>query len=285
MLIASILTSISSLDFSASATRYITSAPCSVSFKTPLENHRTITMYGYHGWISSPTHPNGDIVAAYYIVGYVNSNDAAYVAEINSITDSNYGNAKRLATASPFYNCHSYAWYSQDTSTNRYWVNDPSALYTNEGYTVTTSPQIGDIICYMQGGENIHSGIIVAFSNGSSTDLGANFIVESKWGPHGAYRHNGYQCPYTSYNGSSYSNVTLKFYTRTGHTHSHSTITDTGNDLYHECKCSCGQIIHAQHRWIRHYSSTNGQISPLYLSQYYCADCGAFTTQPIVPGI
>ncbi len=126
--------------------------------------------------------------------------------EITSIRDDeedDYPNAIPLSGASYQYNCHSYAWYSQDTSTNDVWIPDPSAFYEDGSYIEVFTPQAGDIVCYYFGDEIKHSAIVESVGTGTSNGKCGNIdlmTVVSKWGAGGLYRHNGYECPYTEYN-------------------------------------------------------------------------------------
>ncbi|MBR4054577.1 MAG: CHAP domain-containing protein [Clostridia bacterium] len=124
-----------------------------------------------------------------------------------------YG-ATWLSTATAYYNCHSYAWYSQDTATNRYWIDDPKGFYLAGAYGQVSTPQEGDIICYYDNkgtadpfdDVNLHSGIVVAVSEGVSNNLCGDsdlVTVVSKWGAGALYEHNGYRCPYTSFASAS----------------------------------------------------------------------------------
>ncbi len=46
----------------------------------------------------------------------------------------NYPNAEKLSEPTYRYNCHSYAWYSQDTETNDLWIDYPSQFYEDGSY-------------------------------------------------------------------------------------------------------------------------------------------------------
>ena len=123
-------------------------------------------------------------------------------------------NAVLLSSATRMYNCHSYAWYSQDIDTNTYWMDDPKAFYEDHSYCTVSTPQVGDIICYFDDmgtadsndDQNIHSGIVTAVLSGTSNNIcgTADLVtVTSKWGASGLYSHNGLDCPYTPNKGGS----------------------------------------------------------------------------------
>lgn len=259
--------------------------------------------YGYikisYAMLDTPLNMN--VVSAYYYREGITSNVAEVIAQKNEELSEEYPLAYRLSTSTPEYNCHSYAWHSQNVSENKFWINDPSAYYENQGYEETLTPKVGDIICYMDVGsnytdssddKNLHSGVIVGIISSTSSKLGSTYIVESKWGGGSLNRHNGFECPYTTYklrNGSAYSFEMadyLVFYTRVGHNHNHNTYQDYADAYYHRCICSCGQIIHSEHNWVEHrinpqsISAEYGdEYSINYVPAYRCTDCGAITLQ------
>lgn len=91
--------------------------------------------------------PNGNEVEVYEVL---NDFSAEYISAYNNYYDSYFPNAIRLSTATARYNCHSYAWNSQNTSSNHYWMNYPCRYYDidDKSYEAVDTPRIGDIICY-----------------------------------------------------------------------------------------------------------------------------------------
>ena len=83
---------------------------------------------------------------------------------MDSYVDNTYYTASVERTATTNYNCHSYAWYSTSSS-NTYWMNDPSAYMTDGSYTKRTGNitvnSIGDRIYYSTSGSE-HSGKVYA---------------------------------------------------------------------------------------------------------------------------
>lgn len=252
--------------------------------------------------LDTPNTPN--YVEAYYMHSYADTSDQTYFENsYNTYYDTTYTTAKRLSTATTFYNCHSYAWHSQNVSTNHYWIDYPYPYYSDGSYYEVTTPIPGDIICYFDDNgtandssddNNLHSGIVILSIAGATSNglcgISNTLIVESKWGPAGLYRHNGYECPYTDYvlninssTGESYRAEYVKFYRKANHSHNHNTYSELDSD-YHKCICSCGQIIHAPHVWLSTpiYTSyaTLSEISPTYIPQYTCKDCGMITLNP-----
>lgn len=103
----------------------------------------------------------------------------AEITAINSRTDRSYPNATRTYTATKRFNCHSYAWYSQSTSTNKYWMDNPSAYWTDGSY-VSSSAAAGRKVRYMSGQ---HSAIMYRYTSGE-------IYYVSKWGQAGVYKHS-----------------------------------------------------------------------------------------------
>ncbi len=228
----------------------------------------------------------------------LNEEDRASVANDLTAAPHQYEGVIELATGTPEYNCHSYAWYSQDYTTNFCWIEDPSPYYLDGSYYEVTTPMVGDIICYYlipelpEDEEWVadiinHSGIVVDVLSGVTSNglVGScdTVIVESKWGPGELVRHNGFNCPYIM-EGSyfDYENVYIRYFRKSGHTHSHTDdYIDTGNIDFHQAICSCGQIIHEEHRWESTPVYPREIISPNYIPMYTCRDCGA--RSPMMP--
>lgn len=200
--------------------------------------------------------------------------------------ERDYPNAIRRANATDLYNCHSFAWYSQDTVNNHYWIDDPSLYITDGSYVEVdfANAAQGDVICYINAsGQNIHSGLISSknASTASNNLCGdANrFVVLSKWGEYALYEHNGYECAYTTYRSEFTSPaVTVKFYQNT--THSHTFNAYNYDDFeYHQERCSCGMTFYYAHTWRldRQALSTKEALLPDYVPVYRCVKCN-YTT-------
>lgn len=114
------------------------------------------------------------------------------IDKANKRMDAIFPNADRLRSATRYYNCHSYAWYSTK-STNKYWMNNPEAYMTDGSYTSGTA-KAGRKVFYDNDNDNDvsgnHSGIVYSVS-------GHTIMVTSKWGEYGLYRHNIYDSPYS----------------------------------------------------------------------------------------
>lgn len=105
---------------------------------------------------------------------------------------STYPNATKVRDMTPAYNCHSYAWYSTSSS-NKYWINDPSPYLGDGSYTMQKAPKVGyKVYQANSNGSPIHSGIVLTLNFGGSNKVG----MRSKWGMLGVYEHSVYDSPY-----------------------------------------------------------------------------------------
>lgn len=102
---------------------------------------------------------------------------------------ADYPNAKVKAPATKEYNCHSYAWYSQNVDKNKYWMNNPSAYFTDGSYTQTNTKNKGKKIVYYSEKQPIHSGIVNSVS-------GSTIKIISKWGEAPLMLHDVKYSPY-----------------------------------------------------------------------------------------
>lgn len=211
-------------------------------------------------------------VEAYRILNEFSSGAIAYVDD--SLSES-FPYAEMIRSASVFYNCHSYAWYSTSAS-NVYWIDDPEMFFWyNSSYEEVTTPAVGDIICYYDGSINLHSGIVTAVNVESSNGRcgNANTVeVISKWGCAGLYAHNGYECPYTTYVEHTAENpaaTTVKYYRY--HSHAFTYLNVTAN-YQHRATCRiCGYTFTETHTW-----------KLLLDGSQKCLKCGVTTTGHVV---
>lgn len=205
---------------------------------------------------------NYSIEPVYDVVQTPNGNDAvvqvneelfdAEILSLNATTNQAYPDAIMLRGATNLYNCHSYAWYSQSIN-NIYWMNNPSKYYEDLSYIETNTPEIGDIVCYFSDNWtiiesddlNLHSGIIVGTNNNQPNSLlnSVNtFVVESKWGNLGLYRHTGNYCPYVIEGNVSY----IKYYKR-HESHSYNFSYEWVDYTKHLASCECGEEKQMSH--------------------------------------
>lgn len=158
--------------------------------------------------------PNGtSVLVKQYLVDY----SAEQVERILEDYEkkSPYKDAEFLSNPTTAYNCHSYAWYSQNTSTNRNWMPYPTEYYIDHSYEEVSVPRKGDIICYFDNkgtatesdDENLHSGIVESVNTSQVNNIcgkSSLVYVTSKWGAEGLFYHRGDICPYVStYNGGA----------------------------------------------------------------------------------
>ncbi len=128
--------------------------------------------------------PKGTLVPV-YIRGEELS--AAEKQQTNADMAYLFPNAVRIGEPTTNYNCHSYAWYSATTS-NRYWMNDPSAYMQDGSYTKRNGSAglVNRNKAYYRNG--VHSAVVVATYP---------ITVNSKWGEAGLYRHAVDYGPYS----------------------------------------------------------------------------------------
>lgn len=103
-----------------------------------------------------------------------------------------------VSSGTCIYNCHSYAWYNQSVSNDR-WIDDPSPYMQDGSYTKVSGGSInssaasaisGDIVVY---GGLSHSAVMVG--NGGGEPFATRTMI-SKWGQRGIFMHRGSQVPY-----------------------------------------------------------------------------------------
>lgn len=145
-------------------------------------------------------------------------------------------NATRLSSASPKYNCHSYAW--QDSSTNNvYWIDSPAAYISDPHTAKSHTPFANAIAVYTVGNQTVHSAVVTGVNGNTITCV-------SKWGPSGLYRHElGYLPDEYLENGKP--NVT---YYRINYVHSGNGSVGNTSRAGHTVGCSvCGQSFVEPH--------------------------------------
>lgn len=133
----------------------------------------------------------------------------AEISSLNQYVNSTYPNAIILKTASPTYNCHSYAWNLTDGG-NECWINatiknsndNISKYWTNDYYGRTTADKANKVFYY----DSDHSAVV---SNAEGKYI-------SKWGAGPLVRHDPGYGPYNNmdkryyYKGESCAYATLE---------------------------------------------------------------------------
>ena len=142
-------------------------------------------MYDYTT-IQTPTGRNVSVG----VLNYADLNEIQ-MAESYATNYSVYGDSIFLISNATYkYNCHSYAWYSQEYLSNPYWMPDPTpyfdcSLEEHNSYEESEG-LIGDIIVYFNSSNQaIHSGVVVSVLDGESNGICGNAdlrMVQSKWG-------------------------------------------------------------------------------------------------------
>lgn len=194
----------------------------------------------------------------------------------DDLMQRSFPDTEQKRSASYYYNCHSYAWYSTSTS-NFYWIDFPEEFYQdNCSYEEVTTPAVGDIICYYAAdGTNLHSGIVTAVNVASSNGMCGNsntVNVISKWGLYGLYEHNGYECPYTTYVQHTVDNppaTTVRYFRYHAHAFSYINI---NTNYQHRATCrTCGYTFVESHSW-----------KILLDGSQKCLKCGVTTTGHVI---
>ncbi|MCX8130744.1 MAG: hypothetical protein N3I35_11670 [Clostridia bacterium] len=135
------------------------------------------------------TTPKGTSVEV--IVSAKKSSD--YLTAIDNAVKNQFPLATFVRNSDNRYNCHSYAWYSQSTS-NVYWMNDPSAYMTDGSYSYEgiLPNAINEKVYYASGN---HSGIVKGYSSSRPYDKGL-IQIQSKWGEGPLLNHAASYSPY-----------------------------------------------------------------------------------------
>lgn len=139
------------------------------------------------GYVYTPKHTR--VTASYNLTWADTKLTEQEANAINQSMLKTYPGVSLLRSANPSYNCHSYAWHSTSSS-NKYWINDPTA-YTTDGSYFSSFSKSPNKITYKQlsDGSIIYSGIVTS-SSGKPT------VVTSKWGALGLFSHAKANCPY-----------------------------------------------------------------------------------------
>ena len=145
-----------------------------------------------------------------------------------------YQTAHKLREPTYNYNCHSYAWYSQDEN-NNIWIDFPNAFLEDGTYPQTVWA-VGDrIVYYNVFGVPTHSGIITNITGNTISQI----TVTSKWGPYGLYEHQGDDCSYTL---GAYTFEVFRLCVHEESTHSYNTV----SVLSHTYSCPICGVLKAE---------------------------------------
>lgn len=219
--------------------------------------------------------PNGSEVEAEYR-NYIFSNLDKFNRAWDEFIDYIESDAYRDWDASPNFNGHSFAFYSQDLD-NHYWIEDPSIYIDDRSYEkCTSSPSVGDIIVYYDdGGRPVHSGIVIDLTNEPSNNIcgDSNTVkVCSKWDEYGVYEHKGDECPFLAYyskilpNFKNATAVYVEFYKK--HTHSYYLVSN--GSTTHTYKCKCGKYGTTEEHNCTNSYTKNSNDSTYHMSNCKC---------------
>lgn len=155
---------------------------------------------------ASPRTPKGTFVP--YLNIAETHTDAFHITRDNEVIRT-YG-VKFIRNGSCKYNCHSYAWYSTSSS-NEYWINDPSVYMSDGSYKKVYSGSVSKAInsygvkssSKVYYANNTHSALFIDDPS-SGTALG-KLKVRSKWGQLGVFEHTVTNVP----SGYDYSTVSI----------------------------------------------------------------------------
>lgn len=124
---------------------------------------------------------------------------AVQIQENNMWIMRSYPNAVMLRGSTGMYNCHSYAWHSQATS-NRAWMNNPSAYMTDGSYRRVVST---GYVSTVPSAAPVNARVFYVGGNHSAIRFSSTRVV-SKWGVYGLMRHAPNYTPYFTTTGLTY---------------------------------------------------------------------------------
>ncbi len=151
-------------------------------------NHTDFVEY-INGVITHERYGDRSVNCQKYIVGF----DNEITRFLNNDYNTNHPNLTYISSSTVSYNCHSYAWV-QSSSSNQYWVDDPSGfIISNLEYVIPRSTSnSANVNCYTAQGDNVvfrlsdgtasHSVVVHSGSTNASTTT-----VWAKMGIYGLY--------------------------------------------------------------------------------------------------
>jgi hypothetical protein len=154
-----------------------------INYKAQNTSPLLLLTYPIYGTIYTP---NGTAVAVVELEEYSQS----YLDYLDNLVITTYPQATFVSSSTRKYNCHSYAWYSSSTS-NTWWMDDPSAYMTDGSYTRVYSALSASKVHFPIGNHSMR--IYDAYSNSLRYAT-----VISKWGAGPVMIHNPFYSPYTT---------------------------------------------------------------------------------------
>lgn len=147
-----------------------------------LDIYKNLTTY-VQTTVTSVKTPNGSKVEVYSDLEELSEYEKA---QIDLHFKSSYPKALCKSSSTMKYNCHSYAWYSQDVKNNKYWMNSPEQYIKDKSYIEEAMQISNNKIIYISNNIITHSGIITQKDE-----------MISKWGRGPLMVHQNNDSPYT----------------------------------------------------------------------------------------
>lgn len=167
------------------------------AFYESVQENSGIDTYAYASYVKTPKGSNVEVIVWQSTDGDFSAKEKE---KLHNDIIAAYPNVTKQRDATVKYNCHSYAWYSQSAS-NTYWMNYPSYFITDGSYTEVGKLEtvVGDRIVYYDTNDDTysvptHSAIIRSYKDYPKSRR--TFVVDSKWGNCGMYRHDLDDSPY-----------------------------------------------------------------------------------------
>lgn len=183
------------------------------TFYKSLNENGGISTYATNSYVYTP---KGNKVSVSVWQSSDGDFSSTYKKQLADETAVAYPNVTKLRDATIKYNCHSYAWYSKSAS-NTIWMPYPGAFITDGSYPELTkmTTVVGNKIVYYESvtGSYVkptHTGVIYSYTDYPRSRR--TFVLESKWGSLGLYRHSSIDCPY-AYPVNSGSPCDIKYFT------------------------------------------------------------------------
>lgn len=166
-----------------------------------------LNTHGHTYKLSSVKTPKNSVIqTCYYSTAMSSSEVSKLNAYYENLIKKNKWDAVKIGDPA-FYNCHSYAWYSQ-SSANKHWINqcwfnpktgkytataNLSKYWTDGSYTCIATVTGGSIP------SNVPNGSVVFYVNGDHSAIKhSSTKFRSKWGFAGLYVHSPGCAPYSA---------------------------------------------------------------------------------------
>lgn len=183
------------------------------------QTNAAITNYlnsqGHSCKLSSVKTPKNTSIQTFYYSNGMSSSEASMLnAYFQKLIKQNKWDAVKIGEPN-FYNCHSYAWYSQSSSNkhwiNQYWFNPMTGKFTKSAnlskYWTDGSYTCVETVTNRSIPSSVPNGSVVFYANGDHSAIKySSTKFRSKWGFGGVYEHSPGCAPYST--------STLKYYSK-----------------------------------------------------------------------